>query len=140
MYRYDNNNYDLLPCYYQYNDERVFASAEIEKELTENIAVIAGVLCSDSTYGMWGAVKGWVKKDTTSNAVNAEATPVKEEVKQENDSTTNILATVKNWFKKDTTANVQAVEEVQTKNEEESNVEKNDTTSGIFNTIKWRFK
>lgn len=140
VYRYDNNNYDLLPCYYQYNDERVFASAEIEKELTENIDVIAGVLCSDSTYGMWGAVKGWVKKDTTSNAVNAEATPVKDEVKQENDSTTNILATVKNWFKKDTTANVQAVEEVQTKNEEESNVEKNDTTSGIFNTIKGWFK
>lgn len=145
VYRYDIDKQDLIACFYQHGDKRVFASNEIEQELTENANLIAEVSYCDSTRGMWGAVKGWLKKDTTTNNTpqSVEAEPIKTEknIKEKNDSTSSIFNTFKGWFKKDTTKNYypQSVREEHIKVEENIK-EENDTTSGIFNTIKSWFK
>ena len=118
VYKYDTEWQDFVPCYYQYDDKRIFASVEMESAIESNIDTV-----------------------TVDTTLNIDETQVKKEVEiVEKDSTTGIFANIKRWFKKDTTAVDTIIQLEEPCGKEEVVIAEKDSTTGFFANIKGWFK
>ena len=152
VYKYNDEKKDLLPCYYQYNNRRVFASDEIEAEMYDVADTTAETLSNDSTKTIFKTITNWFRRDTIvtdtmpcieEQESSMERVEIIEENIEEKDTTKNLFSTIKGWFKIDTLTNdtIQHIEKSINEVEVvEKNIEENDTTYSVLSTIKSWFK